>query len=45
MAVIAVGGAPEALDARPGALTLQVSSSHTASLTIFMSPSSLYDLN
>lgn len=29
VAVIAVGGAPEALDARPGALTLQVQNTHT----------------
>lgn len=34
VAVIAVGGAPEALDARPGALTLQVSYTHTASPTL-----------
>lgn len=36
VAVIAVGGAPEALDARPGALTLQVSYTHTASPTLKM---------
>lgn len=34
VAVIAVGGAPEALDARPGALTLQVSTIHTAFLSM-----------
>lgn len=34
VAVIAVGGAPESLDARPGALTLQVSYTHTASPTL-----------
>lgn len=34
VAVVAVGGAAESLDARPGALTLQVPATHTACMTM-----------